>query len=328
MTEKNSSTEFKLSDPGATLISEPRMLEYLRQYELPAPPAVRYGCLRFPSPQKKNGVGLFGQAWVPQHCEGTVVLLHGYAEHAGNYARLINDLVDAKFAVACLDFRGHGLSEGPRAHLETPSAYAEDMERFLSLVRPGVAPHRPLFLWAHSMGGMVALQLLLRRNLSQVPAAAVLTSPLLGFPEVRGIQKIAAKFAPLLAKLVPSLPIPHGLQEHTLSADKDYILRRRKDPLIFAHTTPRWYLSARTAIQELQRHAVEFRDRTPILCLLAGDERIANLQEARKFAIHAFSDRRHHVVEFPGRFHELEKEPEARARVISESLAWFRKHLN
>jgi hypothetical protein len=59
--------------------------------------------------------------------------------------------------------------------------------------------------------------------------------------------------------------------------------------------------------------------------LLAGDERIANLADARRFANIAFPAHKHQTIEFPQQLHELEKEPQVRARILSESLAWFRR---
>ena len=58
--------------------------------------------------------------------------------------------------------------------------------------------------------------------------------------------------------------------------------------------------------------------------MLAGEERITNLLEARRFAFQAYAGQQHKVVEFPGMFHELEKEESIRDRVVSETVAWFR----
>src|SRR3989344_9571751 len=124
------SAAFKLSGPGAALAQDPAISEYLRCYGFPLPPEVRYGFIRFPSTQENARVSLFGQAWVPAHAIGTLLFLHGYSEHSGNYGRLIRNFTDAQFAVAALDLRGHGLSEGARGHLETSTAYAEDVEFF------------------------------------------------------------------------------------------------------------------------------------------------------------------------------------------------------
>lgn len=317
-------TAFKLTEPGASLGQEPAMREYLRCYDYPQPPDVRYGYVRFESPQSADRVNLFGQAWLPDHAVGTVLLIHGYAEHTGNYSRLVKNFTDARFAVATMDLRGHGLSEGPRGHLESPDAYAEDIEHFMDTVFPALLPRRPLFLWAHSLGGLVGLQLLRRARMPVRPMGAVFTSPLLGFPELSGAQKALAKVAPLVAKALPTLPIAHGIPQEVLSHDEAYLAARKDDPLIIRVTTPRWFMSVKKAVNEVQNNAGDFQKLAPTLFLLAGQEKVTSLNDARKFAFQAYSGLRHKVIEFPGYFHELEKEKEIRERVVSESIAWFR----
>lgn len=318
---------FQLSEPGSTQQRDPVMSEYLRSYELPLPPQIRYGFTRLDSPQKSDRVNLFGQAWLPEGARGLVVLVHGYSEHSANYAQLIQALVRAKFAVAALDLRGHGLSEGPRGHAGSPETYAEDVEAFVSHVFPSLTPNKPLFLWAHSLGGMIGLQILLRNKLPVTLSGAVFTSPLLGFPELFGTQKFLANFASIVAKFFSTLPIQHGIASTILSHDEEYLARRIEDPLINAVSTPGWFVAIRAAMKELHARSKEFQHLAPTNLLLAGDEKVTNLNEARKFAFHAYGTMKHKVIEFPGYYHELEKEPGVRDRIISETIGWFQNHL-
>ncbi len=325
MAEKELS-ELVLSDPGAKLSQDSTMSEYLRCYQLPQPPGLRYGCIRFSSPQANHRVSLFGQAWLPAHAVGTVILTHGFSEHSANYARLIQDFLDAQLAVAALDLRGHGLSEGSRGHTDTPDAYAEDVERFIELVLPKLTPNRPLYLWGHSLGAMITLQLVLRKKMPVKPSAIAVTSAFVGFPELFGIQKMMAGLAPMIDKLLPTLPIAHGVMPQNLTHDAEYLAMRALDPLIGRVATPRWLISCKKSIHELQARSQEFADLTPTLFLLAGEELITNANEARRFAFSAYAQLKHKVIEFPGCRHELEKEPAARARVVSESIAWLTSH--
>lgn len=326
MQNAESKLEFKLSEPGGTYSqSDAGLMAYLQSYGLPYPPLVRYGNIAFDSGQAKHRVQLFGQAWLPQHAVGTVFFVHGFAEHAANYAQLIQDLVAANYAVAALDLRGHGLSEGVRGHCDTPHCYAEDIEQWANLVYPKLAPSSPLYLWGHSMGAMVTIQAILRGKLPRKPSAAVITSPFLGFPRVVGYRRLLMKIARLLARIVPAFPFTTGLEAESLSANREYLLAREEDPLIHQNVTPLWALCMTKAIAELHSHAREFQKLTPTLALLAGDERITDLLSARAFAFEAYSSLRHKVIEFPNMRHELEKEP-VRERVLAETLAWFSTH--
>ncbi len=317
---------FKLTEPGATLTRDPAVREYLKTYDLPLPPHVRYGHTRFESPQERFRVALFGQVWVPEHSIGTVFFVHGFSEHGGNYGRLITDLTNARLSVAALDLRGHGLSEGPRGHTDTPECYAEDMEQFARIVLPALNHNRPTFLLGHSLGGLISLQLMLRARIPTRIAAAVITSPLLGLPELEGIQKVLACFSPLMDKLCPSLGFPHGVDEEGLSHDLDYLERRAKDPLIGHKVSARWLKSIQTMMEKTNANAGEFHQHAPIFLMLAGDEHVTNLTASRKFAFNGLAERKHKVIEFPGYYHELEKEPAIRDRVVRETIAWFTSH--
>ena len=316
---------FQLSDPGVPLGLDPAMREYLLCYNFPQPPAFRYGYTRFESQQTRDRVLLFGQAWLPEHALGTIFLQHGYGEHSGNFPLLVQNLLQANFAVAAMDLRGHGLSQGPRAHLSDPNFYAEDLQQFISGVVPVLLPNKPIFLWAHSLGALVALQVILQNKPSI--KSAVLTSPLLGFPPLVGAQKVLASLVPILAKLVPSFPIAHGIQDRFLSHDQKYLAVREHDPLILQNTTPLWFQSISSAVSRIQESGKAFQNLCPTLLLLAGDEHVTNLTESRKFAFQAYSSSRHKVIEFPGYYHELEKELELRERVVAESIAWLRMHV-
>lgn len=318
---------FKFSEPGAPLTRDPSVREYLQTYQLPIPPQVRYGHVRFPSPQENYRVGLFGQAWAPEHSVGTVVLLHGLSEHSGNYGQLIQDFCAAHLSVATLDLRGHGLSEGPRGHTDTPECYAEDVEQFLRVVLPTLNPNRPLFFFGHSMGGLIALHLLLRKNIATQPRAIALTSPFLGFPEIKGPQKILSALAPLVNCIAPSLAISHGIADESLTHDTAYLARRAEDPLVSIKVSPRWLLSTRKLMEEVQARAGEFAELCPAYMLLASDERVVNLEAARSFGTRAFSGRQHRIAEFPGFRHELEKEPKIRSRIVGEVISWFLSHI-
>lgn len=315
-----------LSDSGNLMAQDPAMAEYAQSYAFPTLAEARYGFLRMESPRKEQRVKLFGQAWMPPQAIGTIALIHGYSEHSGNYARLVRDFVNNQFAVIAIDLRGHGLSEGASGHVDGPDTYAEDSEALLAEIFGQLMPSRPLFLWAHSMGGMVGMQLLLRNKLPAAPKAAVFTSPLLGFPELTGVQKMLSKISPFLAKIAPSLPVSHGIPEDYLTHDREYLDRRAKDPLIKHSTTPRWFESTKLSVSRLHSQAEKLNALSPTLLMLAGEEKVTNLAEARRFAFKAYGGQRHKVVEFPGMRHELEKEEAIRPRVLAESLAWFRKH--
>ena len=61
-----------------------------------------------------DGTRLCIHRWVATgRTKGHLLVVHGYADHAGRYAELASYLASSGFAVVAPDLRGHGRSEGP-----------------------------------------------------------------------------------------------------------------------------------------------------------------------------------------------------------------------
>lgn len=323
---KTEAPTLRLSDPGVFYSQENAdLMAYLQSYGLPYPPLVRYGNVFLETPQRNHRVRVFCQAWLPEQAIGTIVFVHGFSEHVGNYPTLIQNFIDAHYAVAAIDLRGHGLSEGPRGHTDTPDCYAEDVERWMEIALPLLTPSRPVYLWGHSLGGQVCMQMVLRDRFSQKPSAVAVTSPLLGFPKLTGLRGLLAGMAPMIARFAPTLQVSSGVDRSMISSDHKYLDARAQDPLINSVASPAWVVSVKAAIEQIQSQADVYAKSIPTLMLLSGNELVTDLLAARSFAFSALSSMRHKVIEFPGMLHELEKEP-VRERVVSETLAWFRSH--
>ena len=105
----------------------------------------------------------------------TVLLAHGYGEHAGRYQHVASRLVDDGAEVVAPDHLGHGRSDGERALIVD----IDDLVTALQLVAARVvAPGQPLVLLGHSMGGVIAT-----RYAQRFPAglsALVLSGPVIG----------------------------------------------------------------------------------------------------------------------------------------------------
>ncbi len=322
----NKPTPLELSKPIKSYSeSDPNIIAYLQGYGFPRGSNIRYGNQFFETHQRRNQVKLFGQTWIPPHARGTVLIIHGFGEHSGNYGKLVCDLVKAKYGVITLDLRGHGLSEGLRGHVDHFDHYVEDIQQWLEITRSTIPPSTPLYVWAHSLGSTIALKLLMSPQPWKKISGACLSSPMLGLPNVRGKKKLLMKVATLLYYIAPTLQISVDTPPAALSSNEDYLKKRLEDSLIHNKITPAWLRSARKAIQKLQVKAPEFSHACPILLLLSGREYVTNLGEARNFASNGLSNLKHKIIEFPQALHELEKDT-VRSRVVQETLAWFNSH--
>lgn len=113
---------------------------------------------------------------------GSVLFSPGRSEYLEKFLELGRDLTARGYAFAVLDHRGQGMSDrllkDPlKGHVKRFTDYAEDMETLYGLVAehlPG-----PLFLSAHSMGGLVVTNVARRGKLDI--AGLALSAPMFGF---------------------------------------------------------------------------------------------------------------------------------------------------
>lgn len=84
-----------------------------------------------------------------------VLLVHGYAEHFGRYAHVIDRLATDGAVVYAPDHRGHGRSDGEQAVVHDIDDLTADLGLVADFARDE-HPDLPVVMVGHSMGGAVA----------------------------------------------------------------------------------------------------------------------------------------------------------------------------
>lgn len=109
--------------------------------------------------------------------KAAIQINHGLAEHAARYARFADFLAARGFHVYAHDHRGHGATSAPDAPAGRFAAN-DGVDRVLAdvgAVHDHIAerhPGLPVIIFGHSMGGLIALNFVLRHS-SRVAAAAI-----------------------------------------------------------------------------------------------------------------------------------------------------------
>ena len=104
--------------------------------------------------------GICYRHWPVDNANACVLLAHGLAEHAGRYAHVAARFNERGVVVVGPDHVGHGASPGIRVFLRTFSEYLEPMLALRGLIEEWY-PGQPVFLFGHSMGGLISAHLLL-----------------------------------------------------------------------------------------------------------------------------------------------------------------------
>jgi len=277
-----------------------------------------------PSPQPfslpgEDGVEITGASHLPPappRAHG--VLVHGFAEHRQRYADLVAALLAAGFAVHTFDLRGHGRSGGRRGHVRDFAHYASDLDLVLQRV---VAPQRagagpPPFILAHSLGGLIVLERMLRQPAPEV-STLVVSGPFLA-PAFR-LPPLARSLARVANRWLPWLSLPSGIDAEGLSRDPLVVEGYRQDPLVFGHLSPRWFLEVEAAQERVAGRAGEIT--VPCLMVLGGADPIADPGRSREVFARLGSEPKELQV-YDGFRHEVFNEV-GRERVVADVLAWL-----
>jgi alpha-beta hydrolase superfamily lysophospholipase len=242
----------------------------------------------------------------------SVLLVHGLGEHSGRYEHVGDQLTGAGLAVSAYDHRGMGGSGGRRGDLERWSLYHDDLAERLADIRLS-AGDRPVVIYGHSLGGLIAAGYLLTpRPKSDL---AVLSSPALDSALPRWKKAIARP----LALVAPTAAIPNGVRGETLSRDPSVAAKTANDPFCVKTSTARFGASA-LAEQGRVRRLAPGGFGIPALVLHGEDDGLVPASASEILGGARGVERR----TFPNLRHELHNEPEG-PDIIESIIAWLRE---
>lgn len=260
---------------------------------------------------------IFYQEWAPKSADPRALLLvvHGYAEHGGRYAELAKDLVGAGFAVATIDHRGHGKSEGKRVQVDKFDDMVEDLALYETELRERYPAPLPVFLVGHSMGGLISLRYVTTQKTDVV--GLVLTGTAAAKPT--DISGLTVAIGNLLAKVTPDVGVA-SLHLDKISKDPKVVEAYANDPLV-----TQGKVRARMGAEILSTMAAVERDlpslTLPILVMHGGDDVVTPPDASRMIADKVGSEDKTLKI-YDGLWHEVYNEPE-RDEVIADVIAWL-----
>ncbi|HEY8963203.1 MAG TPA: alpha/beta hydrolase [Alphaproteobacteria bacterium] len=254
----------------------------------------------------------------PQNPKALVFVFPGLSEYIEKYFEVARDLMTRGFAVAIVDWRGHG---GSWRHTSNPDlrhhdSFDLDVEDAFALIDTMSANSAlaklPKILLAHSMGAHIGLRVLHDRpNLFD---CAVMNAPLQGI-----VMPLDGTFAQwLLAKFLNAII---GLKstggpwsEEKFIANLDILTSdpvRRAAKIQTMRDYPKlrsgsvsygWVYAAIDSIRRTNRPAYLKSITTPILITLAGIEKVVSNAATRRLTAHL---PKVEIVEISGALHEV-----------------------
>jgi alpha-beta hydrolase superfamily lysophospholipase len=242
-----------------------------------------------------------------------VILVHGFCEHSGRYCALTEHMVRRGFNVTAYDQRGHGLSEGLPGHVDRFDDYVDDLRRVVASVKAR-GDSRPIFVIAHSLGGLIALAYL---SSKPAVAGAAISAPLLGVAvKVPAHKTLIGRLG---ARLAPRLRMKNEIDPAHLSRDPRVGEAYAADPLVGKLVSTRWFAEVLGAM-ERTRAALD-RVWAPVLVMHGSEDRLASL-EATVACFERIGASDKELAVYDGFYHELFNEPE-KEEIFDRVASWI-----
>lgn len=265
--------------------------------------------------KSNDGVKLFAQAWEPDVIQARAVacLVHGLGEHTSRYAHVAEAFNKEGIILFGADLRGHGRSEGARGHINSIEDFMQGIDLLFAQARARY-PGLPLFLYGHSLGGILVLHYALLRK----PDITGVIATSSGLHTALENQPLKVMLAKALGSIMPQTVLASGLDATGISHDEKVIQAYKDDPLVHDKVSLGFGKIMIGVSKWTLDHAREFP--LPLLLLHGKQDPIAFVSSSIEFA-EPLKEKCTLVLWDDG-YHELHNEPE-KAEVLKAMTLWM-----
>jgi acylglycerol lipase len=245
-----------------------------------------------------------------------ILMVHGHGEHIQRYIHWAELFNGNNIGFTGVDLPGHGRSDGKRGHVTDVALLNEMIDIMLEEANKTFSGI-PVFLYGHSLGAVIVLNYLLKRN-PRIKGAIVTSPPLrLAFEPGKAKLLIAA----ILKNMLPGLIQPSGLPVEYLSHDKEVIEKYINDPLVHDKISVSLFHTMISSAEYSLSHASDLK--LPLLMIHGSDDMICSPKGSIEFAGKTGMAE---LKIWDGGYHELHNEP-FKKEVFDYILNWINKKL-
>lgn len=269
-----------------------------------------------------NGVddqSIYYEKYILEDAKASIVISHGYTENLEKYNELIYYFLKNNYNVFGIEHRGHGrsgslgIADKTQIHVESFEDYVTDLKIFMDEVVIPEKKDKPLFLFAHSMGGGIGVKFL--EEYPEYFDQAVLNAPMLEInmgviPSFvgRAVTKCAVMlgkggdYAPGMSSYSPD----YNVDTIGTSSETRYVHSRKfvwnNEELQRGEASYNWVYEALTATNEIIKKENASKVKIPVLLFQAGKDTYVKPNGQDKFAQYAencqikyYADSRHEL---------------------------------
>ncbi|BAB07007.1 alpha/beta hydrolase [Halalkalibacterium halodurans] len=243
--------------------------------------------------------------WEVAEPRGVVVVIHGAGEHHGRYQWLAKKFNSIGLSVVMGDLPGQGRTRGKRGHIQSFQQYIDVV---LEWVEAAKLEHVPIFLFGHSMGGLVAVRTMIEGGTLPV-RAVILSSPCFDLYQSPGKGKeLASK---MLHRVTPTFSHHSGIRSDLVTRNEEIREAYLKDELRVTKVSTKWYYELSKAMRDTRRYPEKFPN-VPLLVMQAGEDYITDRKAAWEW-FNSVQVTEKAYKEWNGLYHEIFNEPEREA---------------
>jgi acylglycerol lipase len=255
------------------------------------------------------------EIWLPEgNVKAILLIVHGLGEHCERYMNVVNHFVPLGYAVYAWDHIGHGKSDGEREMVSRFGDFTENLKVFYTQVK-GWQPDKSIFLYGHSLGGLIACNYLLDHQADF--KGAIISAALVRVPS--NISPMTVVLGKVLSAIAPKVGIV-PLDTAGISRDQAVVDAYINDPLVYHGKTPaRLAAEMLKAMQRLTANAQSIS--LPLFIIQGCSDRLVDPGDANLLFEKA-SSKDKTLKMYDGLFHEVHNEPE-RDMMFEDLEAWL-----
>ena len=266
-----------------------------------------------------RNANIYYQAWLPDRdVKAVLLVVHGLGEHSGRYMNHVNRFVPLGYAIYGMDFIGHGKSDGQREVIDRFTDFTDTLKLYYEMVK-GWQPGKPIFLFGHSMGGLITLTYLLDHQ--DLFKGAIISAPLIKVSE--NISSMTITMGKVLSRIAPKAGLL-SLDATGVSRDPEVVNAYVNDPLVFHGKTPA-RLAAEMLKAMMRVTAEKEKISLPFIVVQGGADKLVDPGGAQMLYDKAGSKDKTLKI-YEGLYHEVHNEPE-REVMFKDLESWLAAHV-
>ncbi|HLT21854.1 MAG TPA: lysophospholipase [Bacteriovoracaceae bacterium] len=251
-----------------------------------------------------------------------ILLVHGAIEYADRFSEFIKYLLDHldNIKITTYDHLGHGRSGGARAYFKSLQILIDDMEMIARREHEKL-PDAHHWIFAHSMGGLIALSSTFATNPPSSLKGIILSNPCIR-PVVK-YEILLEKVVNKIEVLFPFFHLPTLYKGAHLTRDPIKANEFYTDPLISKFMTARMAKEIYEWSKKIRRQAYYMR--APMLFLIGEQDQVVDPESSKLFAS-GIDKSLKTVIQYPQHYHDLCNELE-RDKIFERITVWMQEQL-